>query len=80
MFRQWRKFHRFFKEKPAIHIPIWLKREHVNAYRCGRWQIWHFMNAVDTGWVTDEDPAELAKMKRTTRLSAHVDIVDGRLE
>jgi NAD(P)-dependent dehydrogenase (short-subunit alcohol dehydrogenase family) len=20
-----------------------------------------FMNAVDTGWVTDEDPAELAK-------------------
>jgi hypothetical protein len=22
------------------------------------------MNAVDTGWVTDEDPAELAKMKQ----------------
>jgi hypothetical protein len=44
--------------------------EYVNAYCCGRWQIWYFMNAVDTGWVTDEDPAELAKMKRTTRLSA----------
>jgi hypothetical protein len=24
-----------------------------------------FMNAVDTGWVTDEDPAELAKETRT---------------
>jgi NAD(P)-dependent dehydrogenase (short-subunit alcohol dehydrogenase family) len=23
-----------------------------------------FMNAVDTGWVTDEDPAELAKRNR----------------
>jgi hypothetical protein len=22
------------------------------------------MNAVDTGWVTDEDPAELAKKKQ----------------
>jgi hypothetical protein len=27
------------------------------------------MNAVDTGWVTDEDPAELAKRNRTGRFS-----------
>jgi hypothetical protein len=27
----------------------------------GEWQNLDFMNAVDTGWVTDEDPAELAK-------------------
>jgi hypothetical protein len=28
------------------------------------------MNAVDTGWVTDEDPAELAKNETgTTRFS-----------
>jgi NAD(P)-dependent dehydrogenase (short-subunit alcohol dehydrogenase family) len=37
-----------------------------------------FMNAVDTGWVTDEDPAELAKMKQE-KMDFHppLDIVDG---
>jgi hypothetical protein len=32
------------------------------------------MNAVDTGWVTD-DPAELAKMKQNNRLSATTEIL-----
>ncbi len=37
-----------------------------------------FMNAVDTGWVTDEDPLELAKFKETVHdFQPPLDIVDG---
>ena len=37
-----------------------------------------FMNAVDTGWVTDEDPAELAKHKPQVHdFQPPLDIVDG---
>ena len=37
-----------------------------------------FMNAVDTGWVTDEDPAELAKRKTEIHdFQPPLDIVDG---
>jgi NAD(P)-dependent dehydrogenase (short-subunit alcohol dehydrogenase family) len=37
-----------------------------------------FMNAVDTGWVTDEDPAELAKKKQDLEdFQPPLDIVDG---
>jgi NAD(P)-dependent dehydrogenase (short-subunit alcohol dehydrogenase family) len=36
------------------------------------------MNAVDTGWVTDEDPIELAERKqREERFHPPLDIVDG---
>lgn len=36
------------------------------------------MNAVDTGWVTDEDPAELAERKTAEhRFHPPLDIVDG---
>jgi NAD(P)-dependent dehydrogenase (short-subunit alcohol dehydrogenase family) len=36
------------------------------------------MNSVDTGWVTDEDPAELAARKRDEhRFHPPLDIVDG---
>jgi hypothetical protein len=35
------------------------------------------LNAVDTGWVTDEDPAELAKRNRAGRFQPPLDIVDG---
>ncbi len=36
------------------------------------------MNCVDTGWVTDEDPAQLAVMKREMhRFHPPLDIVDG---
>ena len=38
--------------------------------------IW--MNAVDTGWVTDEDPAHLAEMKiQEHQFSPPLDVVDG---
>ncbi|MDD2702511.1 MAG: SDR family NAD(P)-dependent oxidoreductase [Candidatus Omnitrophica bacterium] len=37
-----------------------------------------FMNAVDTGWVTDEDPAALAELKRERHdFQPPLDIVDG---
>jgi len=37
-----------------------------------------FMNAVDTGWVTDEDPAELAKHKQQVHdFQPPLDVVDG---
>ena len=37
-----------------------------------------YMNAVDTGWVTDEDPAELAKHKQQVHdFQPPLDIVDG---
>jgi hypothetical protein len=37
-----------------------------------------FMNAVDTGWVTDEDPAALAKLKaERDDFQPPLDIVDG---
>jgi len=37
-----------------------------------------FMNAVDTGWVTDEDPVELAKFKEEVHdFQPPLDIVDG---
>jgi NAD(P)-dependent dehydrogenase (short-subunit alcohol dehydrogenase family) len=37
-----------------------------------------FMNAVDTGWVTDEDPAPLSKRKQVEQdFQPPLDIVDG---
>lgn len=37
-----------------------------------------FMNSVDTGWVTDEDPIEITKRKAEEhRFSPPLDIVDG---
>ncbi|MCP4453568.1 MAG: SDR family NAD(P)-dependent oxidoreductase [Planctomycetes bacterium] len=37
-----------------------------------------FMNAVDTGWVTDEDPAALSQLKQTLHdFQPPLDIVDG---
>jgi hypothetical protein len=36
------------------------------------------MNAVDTGWVTDEDPAHIAERKQSQhRFHPPLDIVDG---
>jgi NAD(P)-dependent dehydrogenase (short-subunit alcohol dehydrogenase family) len=36
------------------------------------------MNSVDTGWVSDEDPAHLAEQKRAEhRFHPPLDIVDG---
>jgi NAD(P)-dependent dehydrogenase (short-subunit alcohol dehydrogenase family) len=74
------KFHRFFKEA---------RHPHTNMAKAALNMLTHtaagelakdgiFMNAVDTGWVTDEDPAELAKEKQELEdFQPPLDIVDG---
>ncbi|MBU2481741.1 MAG: SDR family oxidoreductase, partial [Proteobacteria bacterium] len=49
---------------------------HTSASELAKYGI--YMNAVDTGWVTDEDPALLAKRKQDTHdFQPPLDIVDG---
>ncbi|MHA7944221.1 SDR family NAD(P)-dependent oxidoreductase [Formosa sp. 3Alg 14/1] len=74
------KFHRVFKES---------RHPHTNMAKAALNMLTHtasgelaksgiFMNAVDTGWVTDEDPAALAKMKQEVYdFQPPLDIVDG---
>ncbi|MDP2340822.1 MAG: SDR family oxidoreductase [Deltaproteobacteria bacterium] len=48
----------------------------TSAQDLGKAGVW--MNAVDTGWVTDEDPAHLAALKvKEHRFSPPLDVVDG---
>lgn len=74
------KFHTFTKED---------RHPHTNMAKAGLNMLTHtsasdlakdgiFMNAVDTGWVTDEDPVELSKYKqRVHDFQPPLDIVDG---
>ncbi|MFN4764009.1 SDR family NAD(P)-dependent oxidoreductase [Gillisia sp. Q332] len=74
------KFHPVFKED---------RHPHTNMAKAALNMLTHtssgtlakagiFMNAVDTGWVTDEDPAELAKLKvERDDFQPPLDIVDG---
>lgn len=74
------KFHRTFKES---------RHPHTNMAKAALNMLTHtaagelaksgiFINAVDTGWVTDEDPAELSKMKQEVYdFQPPLDIVDG---
>ena len=74
------KFHRFFKES---------RHPHTNMAKAALNMLTHtasgelaksgiYMNAVDTGWVTDEDPAELSKKKEEVHdFQPPLDIVDG---
>ncbi len=49
---------------------------HTSASELADYGIW--MNAVDTGWVTDEDPAHLAQYKQEVHdFQPPLDIVDG---
>jgi NAD(P)-dependent dehydrogenase (short-subunit alcohol dehydrogenase family) len=49
---------------------------HTSASDLAKYGI--YMNAVDTGWVTDEDPAELSKHKQQQYdFQPPLDIVDG---
>jgi len=74
------KFHRFFKESRHPHTNMAKAAlnmlTHTSARALAKDGI--FMNAVDTGWVTDEDPAELAKKKQEVHdFQPPLDIVDG---
>lgn len=74
------KFHRFKKED---------RHPHTNMAKAALNMLTHtssatfaksgiYMNAVDTGWVTDEDPAELSKKKIDLHdFQPPLDIVDG---
>jgi len=74
------KFHRFRKEERHPHTNMAKAAlnmmTHTSASGFAKDGI--FMNAVDTGWVTDEDPAELSKKKVEVHdFQPPLDIVDG---
>ncbi len=74
------KFHRFFKESRHPHTNMAKAAlnmlTHTSALALAKEGI--YMNAVDTGWVTDEDPIELAKKKEELHdFQPPLDIVDG---
>lgn len=74
------KFHRFKKEDRHPHTNMAKAAlnmmTHTSAMDFARDGI--YMNAVDTGWVTDEDPAELSQKKQAEHdFQPPLDIVDG---
>lgn len=74
------KFHRFKKEDRHPHTNMAKAAlnmmTHTSASDFAKDGI--FMNAVDTGWVTDEDPAQLARFKQKVHdFQPPLDIVDG---
>lgn len=74
------KFHRFKKADRHPHTNMAKAAlnmlTHTSASDLAKDGI--YMNAVDTGWVTDEDPATLAKAKQETHdFQPPLDIVDG---
>ena len=74
------KFHRFTKTDRHPHTNMAKAAlnmlTHTSASDLAQYGI--FMNAVDTGWVTDEDPFALATAKQTMHdFQPPLDIVDG---
>tara|TARA_Y100000766_G_C18916240_1_gene611705 strand:+ start:4002 stop:5549 length:1548 start_codon:yes stop_codon:yes gene_type:complete len=74
------KFHRFFKEDRHPHTNMAKAAlnmmTHTSALDLAKDGI--YMNAVDTGWVTDEDPVDLSKHKEEIHdFQPPLDIVDG---
>lgn len=74
------KFHRFKKADRHPHTNMAKAAlnmlTHTSASDLAKYGI--FMNAVDTGWVTDEDPAQLSKHKQDVHdFQPPLDIVDG---
>ena len=74
------KFHRFYKEDRHPHTNMAKAAlnmlTHTSAGTLAKKGI--FMNAVDTGWVTDEDPVDLVRQKEDLHdFQPPLDIVDG---
>jgi NAD(P)-dependent dehydrogenase (short-subunit alcohol dehydrogenase family) len=74
------KFHQFHKESRHPHTNMAKAALNMmtltSASDFAKYGI--YTNAVDTGWVTDEDPAELAKIKQELHdFQPPLDIVDG---
>jgi hypothetical protein len=60
-----------------IRIPIWQKRNMLTHTAGNFGKRRNFMNAVDTGWVTDEDPASSKRKQEEQDFQPPLDIVDG---
>jgi NAD(P)-dependent dehydrogenase (short-subunit alcohol dehydrogenase family) len=74
------KFHRFHKEDRHPHTNMAKAAlnmmTHTSASDFAKYGI--YTNAVDTGWVTDEDPVDLARSKAEIHdFQPPLDIVDG---
>ncbi len=74
------KFHRFHKSARHPHTNMAKAAlnmmTHTSASELAKFGI--YMNAVDTGWVTDEDPYHLARSKEKAHdFQPPLDIVDG---
>lgn len=74
------KFHRFKKSDRHPHTNMAKAAlnmmTHTSASHLAKHGI--YMNAVDTGWVTDEDPIQLSKFKQDVHdFEPPLDIVDG---
>jgi NAD(P)-dependent dehydrogenase (short-subunit alcohol dehydrogenase family) len=74
------KFHKFHKEDRHPHTNMAKAAlnmmTHTSAGDFAKYGI--YTNAVDTGWVTDEDPIDLAKSKQEIHdFQPPLDIVDG---
>ena len=74
------KFYRFTKEERHPHTNMAKAALNMLTHTAAGELSQHgiFMNAVDTGWVTDEDPVELAQRKiHEHDFQPPLDIVDG---
>ncbi len=74
------KFHRFYKEDRHPHTNMAKAALNMMTHTAARDFVKYgiYMNAVDTGWVTDEDPVELANRKIEDHdFQPPLDIVDG---
>jgi NAD(P)-dependent dehydrogenase (short-subunit alcohol dehydrogenase family) len=74
------KFHRFFKESKPPHTNMAKAALNMLTHKAaGKFvKFGIYMNAVDTGWVTDEDPVEFAKKKEELHdFQPPLDSVDG---
>ena len=74
------KFYRFKKGERHPHTNMAKAAlnmlTHTSASELAKYGV--FMNAVDTGWVTDEDPVQLSKLKQEIHdFQPPLDIVDG---
>ncbi len=74
------KFHRFTKSDRHPHTNMAKAAlnmmTHTSASDLAKYGI--YMNAVDTGWVTDEDPVHLSEQKQSIHdFQPPLDIVDG---
>ena len=74
------KFYRFKKEDRHPHTNMAKAALNMMTHTAAQSLVKDgiFMNAVDTGWVTDEDPAHLSELKTKLHdFQPPLDIVDG---